>query len=226
MSPHSTEARPLFDVAIDCLMASSSCRLGPAVGFVHDHVFVSTRRIPSATTITLNHFSRQEPVLQVATEDGEIGPSSAFERPVDPAKVSSLNADTHLMPHASFVALVQAPFPAERDRLADPEICTIHRHLARPALSCLNRLLSLICIMVSKNVSNQNQKEPTTRAMIGQNRWTVGAKAEGPQPMLCLKTGCVHQVPGKSAICGRATKHRMKSPSSFPQCGDRPACPN
>ena len=59
VSPHLLKAAKLLDVAIDRLMSRASCRLGPAVGFVHDDVLVAALWITSVPSITLNHFTRQ-----------------------------------------------------------------------------------------------------------------------------------------------------------------------
>ena len=132
MPPHSTKTSPLFQITIDCLVSGSCCRLGSAIRFIHDHVLVATTRIASVTTIALHHLARQEPMLQIAPKNGEVGPSSTLERPIDPANVSRLDAHANLASQASLFVLVREPNAAKRNRLSNAEIRTVHSHLAHP----------------------------------------------------------------------------------------------
>lgn len=113
VSPHLLQIIKLLCITIDSLMPCSSCSFSSCIGRCHDDILVPTCWITTAPGITFNHLARSQPLLEIPSEDANVSPSSTSERTIDPANVTSLNANTHFTSKASTAKLVGVPRRAE-----------------------------------------------------------------------------------------------------------------
>ena len=69
--------------------------------------------ITSITLVRNNQLIGVQPALQSNSEDIDVWPATTHERSIDPADITSLNTDTHLVTDSSRLELVRVPAPVD-----------------------------------------------------------------------------------------------------------------
>ena len=98
MAPMHFQTIEDLHVAIDSFVSGSSTILSTEIGEVHGNTLVAAANVSPACSIAPNHFTRSKSAFQPLSKHLEIGQRSTSKWPVDPDKVTSLNANANFAP--------------------------------------------------------------------------------------------------------------------------------
>jgi hypothetical protein len=84
----------------------------------------------TVSIISFNSLSRRKLVNETVSEDFDVRPTTSRIWPIDPNNISTLNADSNLIPQTRLIEFVRVPFGAERVLLLNTEVGPIDSDLA------------------------------------------------------------------------------------------------